>query len=39
MAKRKAIRTAWKADRKVQVANNRKQKAIRLVKAAAKKTV
>lgn len=36
MAKRKAIRTEWKAERKVQLANNRKQKAIRAVKAAAK---
>lgn len=40
MAKRKMIRTKWKAERKVQLANNRKQKAIRIVKAAAKtKTV
>jgi len=30
MAKRKAVRTEWKAERKVQLANNRKQKAIRL---------
>ena len=32
MAKRKMIRTKWKADRKIQLANNRKQKAIRIVK-------
>ncbi len=30
--KRKQIRTKWKADRKVQLANIRKQKAIRLNK-------
>ncbi len=34
MAKRKMIRTKWKAERKVQLANNRKQKAVRLAKAA-----
>ena len=33
--KRKQIRTKWKADRKVQLANNRKKKAIRIVKAKA----
>lgn len=32
MAKRKKIRTKWKAERKVQLAENRKQKAIRLSK-------
>jgi hypothetical protein len=31
--KRKQVRTAWKADRKVQLAGNRRQKAIRLTKA------
>lgn len=38
MGKRKSVRTKWKADRKIQLANNRKQKAIRLVKAAKKTT-
>jgi len=33
MAKRKAIRTKWKAERKVQLASNRKKKAVRLAKA------
>jgi hypothetical protein len=33
MAKRKTIRTKWKAARKVQLASNRKQKAIRIKKA------
>jgi len=33
MAKRKTIRTKWKADRKLQLASNRRQKAIRLQKA------
>lgn len=33
--KRKQIRTAWKADRKVQLASNRRKKAIRLKKATA----
>jgi len=33
MAKRKQIRTKWKAERKVQLANNRRKKAIRIVKA------
>jgi hypothetical protein len=32
MAKRKKIRTKWKAERKVQLSKNRKQKAIRLSK-------
>jgi len=35
MATRKSIRTKWKAARKVQLANNRKKKAIRFVKAVA----
>jgi hypothetical protein len=36
MAKRKMIRTKWKAERKVQLASNRKKKAIRLAKAETK---
>jgi hypothetical protein len=35
MAKRKQIRDKWKLWRKEQLAENRKQKAIRFVKAAA----
>jgi len=35
--KRKQIRTKWKADRKVQLANIRKQKAIRIKKEEAAK--
>lgn len=31
--KRKQIRTQWKADRKTQLAENRRQKAIRIKKA------
>ncbi|KKR57764.1 MAG: hypothetical protein UU08_C0008G0034 [Candidatus Uhrbacteria bacterium GW2011_GWE2_40_58] len=31
--KRKQIRTKWKADRKVQLAENRRQKALRIIKA------
>jgi len=31
--KRKQVRTAWKAQRKVQLANSRKAKAIRIVKS------
>jgi len=38
MAKRKMIRTKWKAERKVQLAKNRVEKAKRFVKAASKKT-
>jgi hypothetical protein len=34
--KRKQVRTQWKKDRKIQLASNRKQKAIRLKKTAAK---
>jgi hypothetical protein len=34
--KRKQIRDKWKAKRKVDLAENRRQKAIRYVKAAAK---
>lgn len=36
MGMRKKIRNAWKADRKVNLASQRKAKAIRHVKAAAK---
>jgi len=34
MAKRKKIRTKWKADRKIALAKNRVKKAIRFAKAA-----
>ena len=37
MGIRKKIRTKWKAERKVQLAKNRKKKAIRLTKQAAAK--
>ncbi len=36
MGIRKKVRTAWKAERKVNIADRRKAKAIRFVKAAAK---